>query len=274
MRFANAALIWAVAMGAGAPPLSGQPTAQDVLERARTALGGRKLAAVQSLAVWGPDQHGLQSAMLTLSIDLSGKFLKEQTNFSSGGQVQRVGIGEDGAAADAGGMPGDDGGPALVAGATEGLSGDNYWTRSPGSGSADGNAREPAAAARKRSFINGFARYALAFTLSAPVNFPVTFVYAGRLETPGGTADALSGVGPGDFAIRLFIDTRTHLPLMMNYRDGGRDVQVWLKEYKPEGGILFPHVVTWVADGELMEEFQAQRFRINPKFRPEKFGRE
>ena len=116
----------------------------------------------------------------------------------------------------------------------------------------DGNALEPAAAARKRSFIDGFARYALAFTLSAPVNFPVTFVYAGRLETPGGTADALAGVGPGDFAIRLFIDTRTHLPLMMNYRDGGRDVQLWLKEYKPEGGILFPHVVTWVADGELI----------------------
>jgi len=254
-------------------PLVGQPTAQEVLQAARVALGG-KLAAVRSLAIWGPDRHGAQSAMLTLSIDLSGKFLKEQTSFSPGGQVQRMGMGEEGPAATSGGMPGDDGGPALVAGATEGLSGDNYWTRTAGGESVNGNAMEPSAAARKRSFIDGFARYSLAFTLAPPVNFPVSFVYAGRLETPGGTADALEGVGPGDFAIRLFIDTKTHLPLMMNYRDGGLDVQVWLKEYKPESGILFPHVVTWVTDGNLTEEFQAQRFRINPKFRPEKFGHE
>jgi hypothetical protein len=255
-------------------PLAGQPTAQEVLAAARIALGGGKLAAAQSLAIWGPDRRGEQTGMLTLSIDLSGKFLKEQTDFSSGGQVQRVGVGEEGAAATSGGMPGDDGGPALVAATTEGLNGDNYWIRNPGSASVDGNALEPAAAARKRSFIDSFARYALAFTLSAPANFPVTFVYAGRLETPGGMADGLEGVGPGDFTIRLFIDARTHLPLMMNYRDGGRDVQLWLKEYKPEGGILFPHAVTWVTDGNLTEEFQAHRFRVNPKFRPEKFGRE
>jgi hypothetical protein len=267
MRIVKAVLVW-VAM---ALPLAGQPTAQEVLETARAALGGNKLAAVRSLVVWGPDRRGAQNLMLTLSMDFSGKFLREQTSFSSGGQVPRVGIGEDGAAAASGGMPGDDGGPALVAGSTEGLSGDNYWTRIPGSGRADGNALEPAAAARKRSFIDSCARYALAFTLSAPANFPVSFVYAGRVETPGGTADGLEGIGPGDFQVRLFIDTKTHLPLMMNYRDGGQDVQLWLKDYRPEGGILFPHAVTWVTDGDLTEEFQAQRFRVNPKFRPEKF---
>jgi hypothetical protein len=220
------------------------------------------------------DRRGAQTEILVLSMDLSGKFLKERTNFSTNGQVERVGVGEEGTAATSGGMPGDDGGPALVAGMTEGLSADNYWTRTPGGASADGNALEPAAAARKRSFIDSFAHYALAFTLSAPVNFPVTFVYASRLETPGGTADGLEGVGPGDFTIRMFIDTRTHLPLMMSYREGGLDVQLWLKEYKSEGGVLFPHVVTWVTEGKLTEEFQARRFRINPKFRPEKFGHE
>jgi hypothetical protein len=49
---------------------------------------------------------------------------------------------------------------------------------------------------------------------------------------------------------------------------------LWLKEYKAENGILFPHVVTWVTDGNLTEEFQAQKFRVNPKFRLEKFGHE
>jgi hypothetical protein len=255
-------------------PALAQPTAQDVLQGARAALGGNKLAAVQSLAVWGPDRRGGQSTMLNLSIEMSGKFLKEQTSFSSGGQVQRVGVGDDGATAGSGGMPGDDGGPALVAGAMEALNGGNYWMRTPAGQTVDGNAVEPAAAARKRAFVQSFARYALAFTLSAPANFPVTFVYAGRLDTPGGgTADALEGVGPDDFAVRLFIDTKTHLPLMMNYRESGSDVQLWLKDYRAESGILFPHTMTWVADGALAEEFQAQHFRVNPKFRAEKFGR-
>jgi hypothetical protein len=254
-------------------PLAAQPTAHDVLEAVRAALGGGKLAAVRSLAVWGPDRRGAQSSMVALSLDLSGKFLKEQSSFSSGGQVERLGVGEDGPASGSGGMPGDDGGPALVAGTAEGLNGENYWMRIPGAAGRDGNAREPAAAARKRNFIDGFARYALAFTLSAPANFPVSFVYAGRVDTPAGTADGLEGVGPGDFSIRLFIDTRTHLPLMMTYREDGRDVQLWLKDYKPESGVLVPHSITWVSNGALMEEFQAQHFRINPKLRPEKFNR-
>lgn len=250
-------------------PLAAQPTAKEVLAAAREALGGSKLDAVQSLAVWGPDRHAAQSAMLELSIDLSGKFLKELTTFSTGGEVQRMGS----EGSNPGGMPGDDGGPALVAGTVEALNGDHYWMRSASGASRGGNLPLPASAARQRTFSDIFARFTLAFTLSAPANFPVSFVYAGRVETSGGMADALDGVGPGDFAVRLFIDEKSHLPLMMNYRDGGRDIQLWLKEYKAENGILFPHVVTWVADGSLMEEFQAQRFKVNPKFRQEKFGR-
>jgi len=261
-------------LAAFALPASAQPTAQELLAQSRAALGGSKLAALRSLAVWGPDRRGAQSAMLTLSIDLAGKFLKEQTTYSTGGQVQRMAIGDDGAAAGSGGMPGDDGGPALVAGAVEGLNGGSYWARTAAGDHVPGNALEPAAAARKRNFIDSFARFALAFTLSAPANFPVSFVYAGRLETPGGMADALEGVGPGDFAVRLFLDSKDHLPLMMNYHDNGRDVQLWLKQYKTENGILFPHVITWVTDGNLTEEFQAQKFRVNPKFQPGKFGQE
>ena len=66
-------------LAALALPASAQPTAQELLAQSRAALGGSKLAALRSLAVWGPDRRGAQSAMLTLSIDLAGKFLKEQT---------------------------------------------------------------------------------------------------------------------------------------------------------------------------------------------------
>jgi hypothetical protein len=223
-------------------PLAGQPAAQDVLAAARAALGGNKLAVVRSLAIWGPDRRGPQTGMLTLSIDLSGKFLKEQTSFSSGGQVERMGVGEEGAAAASGGMPGDDGGPAMVAGATEGLRGDDYWIRNPGSARVDGNAMEPAAAARKRSFIDSFARYALAFTLSAPVNFPVTFVYASRAEAPGGMADGLEGIGPGDLrrpgravvAQRIQAGRRYSLPARSHLGDGRQSD-------RGISGAAFPH---------------------------------
>jgi hypothetical protein len=43
-------------------------------------------------------------------------------------------------------------------------------------------------------------------------------------------------------------------------------VQLWLKNYKAEDGILLPHALAWITDGNLTEEFHAQRFKINAKF--------
>ena len=66
---------------------------------------------------------------------------------------------------------------------------------------------------------------------------------------------------------------KTHLPLMLNYLNGLQNVQMWLKDYKPEEGVLFPHTITWIANGNLSEEFQASKFKINPKFSDAKFQR-
>jgi hypothetical protein len=46
-----------------------------------------------------------------------------------------------------------------------------------------------------------------------------------------------------------------------------------LRDYKAEEGILFPHTIAWLADGNPVEEFQIQHFKINSKLRPEKFRR-
>ncbi len=251
--------------------LRAQPTANDLLAVARAALGGSKLAAVRSISVWGPDQRGGQAAEAALSIEISGKFLREQTSLATGGEIQRMAMSPDGAAAVGGGMPGDDGGPALGLNLAEGLNGADYWVKNAAGPVVNSNAPEAAAAARKRAFVESFARYALAFTLSPPANFPVAFTYTGQVDAPGGKADAIEGKGPDGFLVRLFLDSKTHIPLMMNYRNGQQDVQLWLKNYKSEDGILLPHVLTWVADGNLTEEFQAQRFKINPKFPAAKF---
>jgi len=251
-------------------PLSAQPTANDILAVSRAALGGNKLAAIQSVSVWGPDKRGDQAGEVALSMELTGKFLREQTSLANGGEIAKMGMTEDGAGSVGGGMPGDDGGPALGLNAAEGLNGADYWMKNA-AGPVNSNTPEAAAAMRKRAFAESFARYAIAFTLSPPANFPVAFTYVGQVEAPNGMADAIEGKGPNGFLIHLFVDAKTHLPLMMNYLNGAQDVQMWLKNYKTEEGVMLPHTITWITNGNLTEEFQAQRFKINPKFAAAKF---
>jgi len=258
-------------VGAMALRVGAQSPADEILNASRNALGGGKLSEVKTLAVWGPDKHGAQTSVLSLSIDLSGKILKEQTSYSSGGEIQRAAIGDDGAIMSGGGMPGDNGGPALSATLTEGLNGYDYWARTGAGSNPLGKPEDASAAPRKHSFIANYVRYVLALTLAPPGNIPVTFTAAGTLDSPRGKVDAIDIKGPDGFQTQLYIESKTHLPVMMQYREGATDVQLWLKEYKQEEGILFPHVMTWIANGTLSEEFQIQHFKINPKLRAEKF---
>src|ERR1700735_1964388 len=166
-------------------PLGAQPTAHDILAAARAALGG-KITAVHSISVWGPDQRSGGASEVALSMELTGKFLREQTSLANGGQITKMGLSEDGVGSVGGGMPGDDGGPALGLNVAEGLNGADYWVKNAAGPMTASNTPEAAAAARKHAFLESFARYAIAFTLAPPVNFPVAFTYAGQVEAPGG----------------------------------------------------------------------------------------
>lgn len=255
-------------------PLAAQPSANDILAVSRATIeakSGKKLASLQSLTVWGPYRRGGATMEMALSAEIAGKFLREQTVLGSGGEVQRTAIGDDGAIQVGGGMPGDEGGPAFAMVTAEGLNGDSYWARLT-TGAVQGGA-ETAAAARKQTFIRSYALYMLAFLLQPPENFPMTFTYGGQVEAPGGMADGIAGKGPNGFVVHLFIDSKTHIPVMLNYLSGTQNVQMWLKDYKAEEGVLFPHTVTWIVNGNLTEEFQAQKFKLNPKFSPGKFQR-
>jgi hypothetical protein len=254
------ALCTAFAIRLAAQPAADElAKADDVLKTARAALGA-KLSTVQSLSLWGADRRGPQSGQMALTIDLSGKYLREQSSLSTGGQVQRMGMGADGAAASGGGMPGDEGGPAMAVSLSEGFDGDDYWART-GAGSG------------KHAFVAAFARYVLALTLSPPASFPVTFTYGGRLESSRGTMEALEGKGPDDFLIHLYLDAKTHLPATMVYHEGKTEMQLWMTDFRTEEGIRFPHLLAWLADGNPVEEFRIDHLKINPKLRPEKFRR-
>jgi hypothetical protein len=75
-----------------------------------------------------------------------------------------------------------------------------------------------AAMALKRSNAD-LARLMLGLTCSTQPGFAAAFAYGGQAESPDGKADIIDVTGPDDFKARLFIDTETHLPLMVSYMD-------------------------------------------------------
>jgi hypothetical protein len=73
---------------------------------------------------------------------------------------------------------------------------------------------------RKQQVISGkqdFARLTLGMLLTSLTAYPLQFSYGGQAESPDGKADIVDVKGEGDFAVRLFIDTQTHLPLMASW---------------------------------------------------------
>ena len=237
------------------PGISNAARADDLLKTARAVLGP-KLATLEKLSLWGTDRRGRQANELALTFDLAGKYLEEQSTLGSGGQIERMG----GDGSLAGGMPGDDGGPGLSLTLIQGFDGADYWTRN-GSGSG------------KSRFIANCIRYVLALTLSPPAGFPVAFTYGDQLPSPDGMLDVLEGKGPGDFAVHLYLDSRTHLLVTMVYHENGEEFQLWTRDYRAEDGIRFPHALAWLADGYPVEEFKIHHFKVNPRVRPEKFRR-
>jgi hypothetical protein len=62
-----------------------------------------------------------------------------------------------------------------------------------------------------------FTRLALGmFGQSLPV-YPLTFGYAAQAQAPQGTADVLDVRGEGNLALRFFVDSTTHLPIMVSW---------------------------------------------------------
>jgi hypothetical protein len=70
--------------------------------------------------------------------------------------------------------------------------------------------------ALKRSNTD-LARLLLGLTGGTQPGFAVSYAYGGVAESPDGKAHMIDVTGPEDFKARLFVDTETHLPLMLTY---------------------------------------------------------
>jgi len=220
-------VIGAVAAGPAAGVLADgreDPKADAVMAEARKALGGeKKLADLKALSMRaefrresaGPVVAGGSTFVMiggggsfssagggqttgSLAIDmvLPDKFYREETT-TGGFSITRV----------------------------DGFEGDrpflNLTSNSAGARvAADNPASDPARAkaALKRTNTD-LARLMLGLVAGTQPGLPVTYTYAGQAESPDGTAHVIDVNGGEDFKVRLFIDTATHLPLMLTYME-------------------------------------------------------
>lgn len=70
--------------------------------------------------------------------------------------------------------------------------------------------------ARVATLKQDYARLALGLFAASPA-YPLTFSYAAIAEAPQGQADVLDVKGEGNFTLRYFIDSKTHLPIMVTW---------------------------------------------------------
>lgn len=71
--------------------------------------------------------------------------------------------------------------------------------------------------ARVISVKQDFVKLTLGMFATSFASFPLTFTAAGQAEAPQGKADILDVKGPGNFALKFFINAETHLPIMVSW---------------------------------------------------------
>jgi hypothetical protein len=93
---------------------------------------------------------------------------------------------------------------------------------------ADGRAGGPPApnpaqqeamkAARVAAVKQDFTRLTVGMFAGSFSSYPLTFSYVGQAEAPQGKADVLEAKAPSNFTLRLFVNSETHLPIMVSWQ--------------------------------------------------------
>lgn len=160
---------------------------------------------------------------------------------------------------------------------------------------------DAAAQARLRDRIQ---RESALFLVSLLMGSGAEYAWVAEAAAPEGKADVLQVTGRGGLDARLFVDQKTHRPLMLTFRDtpprmmvrrmagpgGGRhrsgpdaaeamptpappaEATLFLSDWKKVGGVLLPHTLNKTLDGKPYEEILVSRYVVNdPKLTPDKF---
>ncbi len=201
-------LLFGIALFYSPPAFAGDPRVEEILKAARAAIGGEELLQkIQSLGIKGQYRRILGERELAgdreVSILLPDKYLVEDA-FNQGGLST-----------------------AMIN--TRGLNGEHAWNGNSGGGgggmfirmSGPGGSQatpEQMEAIFRRQYQVEFTRYLLAILTMPPPSLAVEYKYAGESEVEDAHADVLEVTGPDGFAVRLFFEKQTHMPLLLSYR--------------------------------------------------------
>jgi hypothetical protein len=281
---------------AGTAWTAAQSPAADVLKAAREALGGeKKLAAINTFTATGTLSRTLgqfqMSGDVELICELPDKFVRKETlSIGPAATTSTVGFNGDGAiqASAMAPMPGGgEGGMRVIIG--------------PG-GAGPGATPEQRAEGRRLAMAGAkqdFARLALGMFAASFRGSPLEFTHAGTAEAADGTADVLDVTGANNLKARLFIDRKTHLPLMLTWQapaprlvtqmGSGRagrnpgpegpgpgeptlvEHRLFYADYRDVDGLKIPFRLSRTIDGKPTEDLTFEKFKLNPKVNAKTF---
>jgi hypothetical protein len=219
--------------------------AAAVLAETREALGGEKrLSAVKNFVATGRTRQVRGDNLVPIEFEISCEFPDKyvrkdeipaqesgptSTGFNGDELIQLPvpvapppPAGAQRGTAPGGAGPSREGGPGSAAPPREGAPGAAGAGREGAAGSPAGReggpgrggpAMNPRVAMVKQDFV----RLTLGMFAASFPSYPLTFTYAGQAEAPQGSADVLDVKGPANFSARLFINSQTHLPIMVSW---------------------------------------------------------
>jgi len=286
----------AMALGGAAARMEGDEKAAQLVGQARAALGGDKnLNAVQGLSCAGSYARTIGdrqlSGDLTLDLQLPDKMLRTETSNPIGDMTIVVEQGVNGEKL---------------------LRSQRTMNGPPGAivRMAPPPATPDAEAQAVRNARADMTRLLLALLLAPPPSMPLEYAYGGEAQADDGAADVVDAKGPGSFATRIFLDRKTHRPLMLQYRglapqmriqtqtaqgppDPERmrraeqaardaaaaqpppqpvDITLFVDDYKTVNGLQLPHHFSRSIDGKTTEEMTCRTIKVNPTFKADTFA--
>jgi hypothetical protein len=307
--FAHVALIGTLAGWILAHPVtpSAQAPGRDpapILAAAREALGGEKrLSGVKNFIATGRTRQvrgdNLVPIEFEIAVELPDKYVrKDEIPAQESGPTSTGFNGDELIQLPVPAPPGAP--PAAAAGRTGGPP-----AAAPSQAMLDA-ARNARVAAVKQDFV----RLTLGMFAASFSSYPLTFTYVGQAEAPQGKADVLEAKAPPNFSVQLFINSQTHLPIMVSWkqapgRAGGRgrgegpppegrgrgdappaegrgappaaappapvEYRIYYADYREADGLQWPFRLRRATGPDTTEETIFDRFKTNTKIDPRKF---
>lgn len=180
--------------------------AEEVLKQAREAIGGEEqLQKIQGLQINGQYRRVFGERQMAgdreISILLPNKYLVEDAMNAGGHSTAMIN--------------------------TRALNGDRAWNANSGGGgmvfrmAGPGGQQatpEQIEAGLRRIYNAEFSRYLLAMILTPPPSLAVEYKYAGESDVEDIQADVIDVTAADNLSVRIFLDKKTHLPLLLSYR--------------------------------------------------------